>query len=331
LAIFFIKKWQYSKNLSNTYFSAIKAHSLMSSRSTLTASPLPLPVRDGVAPSYCWLPQGQWDDLLHCLREQFPTVNEATWLARLARREVVDAHGHILQANSVAKRGMCIFYYREIDNESPIPFEEHILYQDAHLLVVDKPHFLPVIPGGRFLHECLLVRLKKKLGNVDLTPIHRLDRETAGVMLFSNNLSSRGAYQVLFQQRKVDKLYHAVAPHLPALKFPLQHQSRLEESERFFMMQEVTGTPNASTVIDIIEKRTEHNLYQLQPSTGKRHQLRVHMASLGAPILNDTFYPEPQAWNTDDYTRPLQLLAKSISFTDPISAAVREFHSLQNL
>lgn len=303
----------------------------MSSRSTLAPSQTPLPMRDGVAPSYFWLPHGQWDDLLHCLCQQFPAISEATWLARLSKREVLDAHGQILQATSAAKRGMCIFYYREIDNESPIPFEEHILYQDAHLLVVDKPHFLPVIPGGRFLHECLLVRLKKKLGNADLTPIHRLDRETAGVMLFSNNVKSRGAYQVLFQQRKVEKLYHAVAPHVPALDFPLQYHSRMEESPRFFMMQEVSGAPNASTVIDIIEKRAENNLYQLQPSTGKRHQLRVHMASLGAPIVNDSFYPEPQAWNTDDYTKPLQLLAKSISFIDPISAAAREFHSAQDL
>ncbi|MBX9868756.1 MAG: pseudouridine synthase [Burkholderiaceae bacterium] len=303
----------------------------MSSRSTPAPSQAPLPMRDGVAPSYFWLPQGQWNNLLDCLCEQFPAVSEATWLARLEKREVLDAYGQALQANSVAKRGMCIFYYREIENESPIPFEEHILFQDAHLLVVDKPHFLPVIPGGRFLHECLLVRLRKKLGNADITPIHRLDRETAGVMLFSINAQSRGLYQVLFQQRKVDKLYHALAPELPARVFPLHHESRLEESERFFIMQEIAGIPNSSTVIDIIEKRAENNLYQLQPSTGKRHQLRVHMASLGAPIVNDTFYPLPHAWNTDDYTKPLQLLAKSIAFCDPISGALREFHSRKKL
>lgn len=291
----------------------------------------PLPVRDGVAPSYLWLPEGQWRDVLHCLCELFPGVSETTWLARLAKGEVVDADGRVLQPSSIAKRGMCIFYYREIENEERIPFEEEILFQDAHLLVVDKPHFLPVIPGGRFLRECLLVRLRKKLGCADLTPIHRLDRETAGVMLFSVNAQSRGLYQVLFQQRKVDKLYHAVAPALAAQIFPIQHESRLEESGRFFMMHEVAGTPNSSTIIDVIEQRAENNLYRLQPSTGKRHQLRVHMASLGAPIVNDTFYPLPQAWNTDDYTKPLQLLAKSIAFDDPISGASREFHSEKNL
>lgn len=304
--------------------------SLMPPASILT----PLPVRDGVAPSYLWLPEGQWRDVLHCLCEQFPGVSEATWLARLAKGEVVDADGRVLQPSSVAKRGMCIFYYREIENEERIPFAEEILFQDAHLLVVDKPHFLPVIPGGRFLQECLLVRLRKKLGHADLTPIHRLDRETAGVMLFSVNAQSRGLYQVLFQQRKVDKLYHAVAPSLPTRPtrtFPLHHESRMEESGRFFMMHEVAGTPNSSTIIDVMERRAENNLYRLQPSTGKRHQLRVHMASLGAPIVNDTFYPVPQAWNTDDYTKPLQLLAKSIAFCDPISGALREFHSEQKL
>jgi len=298
---------------------------------SIPASAAPLPVRNGVAPSYCWLPEGQWRNLLDCLCQQFPAISAATWLARMAKGEVVDALGQRLQADSVAKRGMCIFYYREIENESPIPFEEQILFQDAHLLVVDKPHFLPVIPGGRFLHECLLVRLRKKLSNADITPIHRLDRETAGVILFSINAQSRGLYQVLFQQRKVDKLYHALAPALPAQAFPMLYESRLEESARFFMMHEVAGTPNSSTLIDVIETRAENNLYQLQPSTGKRHQLRVHMASLGAPIVNDTFYPLPHAWNTDDYAKPLQLLAKSIAFCDPISGALREFHSQQKL
>ncbi len=291
----------------------------------------PLATRDGVSPSYLWLPEGRWDNLLDFLLTQFPDVSEQQWHVRIAKHEVVDAQGTILAANSKVKRGMCIFYYREIDDEMAIPFQEQILYQDEHLLVVDKPHFLPVIPGGRFLHETLLVRLKKKSGNNQLTPIHRLDRETAGVILFSQKTETRGAYQSLFQQRKVNKTYHALAPHLSLQEFPLTYRSKMIDAEKFFVMEETPGEPNAETQITVIERRGDNDLYELHPSTGKRHQLRVHLASLGAPIINDTFYPIALPCKGDDFSAPLQLLAKSISFTDPLSGDYRQFTSTKTL
>jgi tRNA pseudouridine32 synthase/23S rRNA pseudouridine746 synthase len=287
----------------------------------------PLPIRDGVAASYLWLPEGQWQNMLEFLLEQFPDVQETTWRLRMKKNELLDAHGNILHADSPAKRGMCIFYYRELEGETPIPFDERIIHQDQHLLVVDKPHFLPVTPGGRFLHETLLVRLKKKLGLEHLTPIHRLDRETAGVILFSCEPATRGRYQALFQQRTINKTYHALAPHLPNLHFPLNHRSRMIESAQFFVMQEVAGIANSETEIDIIERRGKLSLYELRPSTGKKHQLRVHLNSLGAAILNDTFYPVALPCKGDDFSAPLKLLAKSISFTDPISSEIRLFES----
>lgn len=291
----------------------------------------PLPVRDGIAPSYLWLPEGQWSNMISFLTSHFPDIGEATWLSRMERNEVVDAHGNPLRKNSSAKRGMCIFYYREIDNESIIPFEEQILHQDEHLLAVDKPHFLPVTPGGRFLHETLLVRLKKKTGLAHLTPIHRLDRETAGIILFSHNPETRGHYQSLFQKRSITKTYHALAPALPARTFPLLHRSCMTEGERFFTMRESEGEINSETLIDIEEQRGDINLYRLMPVTGKKHQLRVHMASLGAPICNDNFYPTAQACKGDDFSTPLQLLAKSIAFDDPLTGEHREFFSHREL
>ncbi|MBR7793558.1 RluA family pseudouridine synthase [Undibacterium sp. FT147W] len=291
----------------------------------------PLPVRDGIAPSYLWLPEGQWSNMISFLTSHFPDVGEATWLSRMERNEVVDAHGNPLQKNSLAKRGMCIFYYREIDSETIIPFEAHILHQDDHLLVVDKPHFLPVTPGGRFLRETLLVRLKKKTGLQHLTPIHRLDRETAGIILFSHNPETRGHYQSLFQKRSITKTYHALAQALPALTFPLIHRSCMKEGERFFTMRESEGEINSETLIDIEEQRGDINLYRLMPVTGKKHQLRVHMASLGAPICNDSFYPVAQACKGDDFSAPLQLLAKSIAFDDPLTGERREFSSHREL
>jgi tRNA pseudouridine32 synthase/23S rRNA pseudouridine746 synthase len=245
--------------------------------------------------------------------------------------EVCDGAGNYLQADSAVKRGMCIYYYREVENEVIIPFHEKILFEDEHLLVVDKPHFLAVTPGGQYLRETLLVRLKASTGIDFLTPLHRLDRETAGVILFSKEIKSRGAYQSLFQTRQIEKTYHALAPHLPQQSFPYRKLSRMQESQRFFMMEEVAGMTNSETLISIVEHRGENDLYQLQPHTGKKHQLRLHMASMGAPILNDQFYPIAQPIGSDDYSKPLKLLAKSIALIDPITGKARAFHSEQAL
>ncbi|MGH8809811.1 MAG: pseudouridine synthase, partial [Noviherbaspirillum sp.] len=151
-------------------------------------------MREGLSPSYVWLPAGPWENMLAFLQERFPDVESGTWISRMGKGEVVDDNGIRLSPDSPYRRGARIFYYRELERETPIPFEENILYQDAHILVADKPHFLPVIPAGRFLHETLLVRLKKKTGLAHLTPIHRIDRETAGIVVFSHNPATRGNY-----------------------------------------------------------------------------------------------------------------------------------------
>lgn len=292
----------------------------------------PLPVRDGVAPSFLWLPQGDWDNLLAFLVERFPLVGAADWIERMARGDVVDGGGVPLQPSSPFRRGMRMFYYRELPPETPIPFQERILFQDEHLVVVDKPHFLPMTPGGRFLRETLLVRLKQALGENDLTPIHRLDRETAGVVIFSRQPASRGAYQSLFQRREVDKVYEALAPRLDGVDFPLLRRSRMVDGEQFFLMREADGEPNSETVIDVIEHRPDATLYRLHPRTGRKHQLRVHLAALGIPILNDGFYPVAlPADRPDDAARPLQLLARAIAFTDPLTGQRRAFESARRL
>ncbi|CUI07286.1 RluA family pseudouridine synthase [Massilia antarctica] len=292
---------------------------------------VPLPVRDGVAPSYLWLDDKPPGGALAFLAAHFADVGEAVWRDRMARGEVVDASGALLSPNSVLRRGMRIWYYRELDAETPIPFEEEILFRDDHLLVVDKPHFLPMTPGGRFLHETLLVRLKNKTGLTQLTPIHRLDRETAGVVIFSHREESRGAYQSLFQKRSVHKVYEALAAPLPELTFPLVHRSRMVEGNPFFRMQEIDGEPNSESVIDVIGAQGDAMLYRLQPHTGRKHQLRVHMAALGAPIINDAFYPEALPCKGDDFANPLKLLARSIGFDDPLSGQARRFESRRTL
>jgi tRNA pseudouridine32 synthase/23S rRNA pseudouridine746 synthase len=291
----------------------------------------PLPMRDGVAPSYLWLPEGQWPDMLSFLLERYPQISAAQWQDRMARGEVVNGDGAALAPDSAYLRGMRIFYYRELERETPIPFQEEILFQDEHLIVVDKPHFLPMTPAGRFVQETLLTRLKKKLDCAELTPIHRLDRETAGVVIFSRQVASRGAYQSLFQRREVRKTYEALAPRLDGRDFPFTYRSRMVEGEQFFLMREEAGEPNSETVIDVIERRGELNLYRLQPHTGRKHQLRVHLAALGIPIVNDAFYPVAMPCKEDDMSQPLQLLARAIDFTDPLSGEPRHFESRRML
>jgi tRNA pseudouridine32 synthase/23S rRNA pseudouridine746 synthase len=292
----------------------------------------PLPMRDGVAPSYLYLPEGDWPDLIRFLVERFPDVSEAAWRERMARGDVVDGSGQLLQPSSRFKRGLRIFYYRELDEpETPIPFKEEILHIDEQLVVVDKPHFLPVIPSGRFLHETLLVRLRKTLDEEDLVPIHRLDRETAGVVIFSRNAASRGVYQSMFQKRVIDKEYEALAPRLHEVQFPFTYRSRMVEGDKFFVMKEAEGEPNSETLIDVIEHRGELTLYRLHPHTGRQHQLRVHLSSLGIPIVNDAFYPVALPCKQDDVSQPLQLLARAISFIDPLSGDWREFRSQRSL
>ena len=243
----------------------------------------------------------------------------------------MDENGIPLSAETPCRKGTLIFYYRELERETPIPFGESILYRDGHILVADKPHFLPVTPSGRFLRETLLVRLKKRLRLEHLVPIHRIDRETAGVVIFSHNPKTRGDYASLFHKRHVIKVYEALAAVLPGGRFPMTRRSRLSRGTPFFRMKEVEGIPNSETCIDVVENMGNLALYRLTPVTGRKHQLRVHLAALGIPIINDRLYPTLQPREADDFSLPLQLLARSISFRDPLTGQDRCFKSSKGL
>ena len=245
----------------------------------------------------------------------------------MEKGEVVDEHGTPLSIYSRCRKGTLIFYYREIDQEIPIPFQETILYQDDHILLADKPHFLPVIPSGRFLRETLLVRLKKRLALEFLVPLHRIDRETAGIVMFSHNPETRRNYASLFTKHEVKKIYEAIAPTLPVHIFPVIRRSCLVRGTPFFRMKEVDDVPNSETCFDVVEYRGNVALYRMIPVTGRKHQLRVHCAALGIPIINDMLYPEVKHRKIDDFSSPLQLLARSISFRDPLTRKDLYFES----
>ncbi|MDS9875150.1 pseudouridine synthase [Pseudomonas protegens] len=277
--------------------------------------------------STLYLPPGSWATVLDCLCDHFKAISREQWLDRIARGRVLDGQGQPISLELAYREGLRIHYFREVPDEKVIPVEETILYADEHLVVADKPHFLPVTPAGEYVEQTLLRRLIRRLGNPHLVPLHRIDRHTAGLVLLSANPDSRSAYQSLFPTRKIEKRYEAIAAALPQLNFPLLHKSRLVDGEPFFRMQEAQGPSNTETAIEVREKHGELWRYALYPVTGKKHQLRVHMNALGAAICNDPFYPEVLKDIEDDYARPLKLLAQGLRFIDPLSGQEREFES----
>lgn len=273
------------------------------------------------------LPAGAWPSVLEALCARFPRIGRGEWLDRIARGRVLDGQGVAIAPDAPYREGMRLHYYREVADEACIPFTETVLHVDEHLVVVDKPHFLPVIPAGNFVEQTILRRLVRRLDNPQLVPLHRIDRATAGLVLFSANPASRAAYQALFRERRIDKRYEALAAPLPEQIFPLCRRSRIVRGEPFFRMHEVAGEPNSETRVSVIERGELCWRYELHPVTGRKHQLRVHMAALGAPILHDTFYPELAEAAPDDYRRPLKLLAQQLAFVDPLSGEPRRFTS----
>lgn len=292
------------------------------------------PNRDGVGPSRVATPGVAGIAALDFLAERLPLVSRSAWQSRLQAGDVFDAHGQPVAADSTLRPHSHLWYWRQLPPEPPIPFEEAVLYQDDHLVVADKPHFLPMTPKGRYVQQTLLVRLKRRLGIDTLVPLHRLDRETAGVVMFGIRPAERHVYQVLFRDRAVQKSYEAIAPWRDDLTLPRTETSRLVErpGDAFMQMMTVPGEPNAITHIALLERRGPWARYRLRPHTGRKHQLRAQMAALHMPIAGDRLYPTllpVQA--ADDHHAPLQLLARSIGFTDPVTGEVRRFESRRDL
>lgn len=301
------------------------------------------PAVAGVSPSTLVLPLLPTDapvhNLLSFLEQTMPISYGPGWSFRFEHQQVLAEDGRPLALDAAYAPGQRIYYYRHVVHEPRVPFDEQILYQDEHLLVADKPHFLPVTPTGRYVQETLLVRLKKRTGLDDLAPIHRIDRDTAGLVLFSVQAGSRGAYMREFRERRVHKVYEAIAGRVARLSAPgdqLVHTSRLEDHpDSFMQMREVAGPANSETRITLLEHLPQGLArYRLEPVTGKRHQLRVHMMQQGAPIMGDGIYPhllpEPDVAALD-YSHPLQLLARSLELTDPMTGQVRRFSSTRQL
>lgn len=284
-----------------------------------------LPLRDGVAASAVFCPPGPWPTLTAFLAERLPRVDD--WPERIARGDVVDDDGRPM-GDAPYRADRRVYYWRYLAAEPEVPFEARIVFQDEHLLVADKPHFLPVTPSGLYARQTLMARLRHATGLADLIPVHRLDRETAGLVVFSVRPQDRDAYHRLFRERVVTKVYDAIAPWSEG-PWPRVVRHRLEEpdTEQFLQMQVVAGEPNAETHIDLVEPLPDGLArYELRPHTGVRHQLRAQMNALGLPIVGDRIYPRLQPHeNPPRFDAPLQLIAREIAFTDPITGQPRRF------
>ncbi len=296
----------------------------------------PLPVRDGVGATRLHVPlQGEWPTVAAYMIERFFHLDPERLLVRFDLGEIVAHDGTPLARDTPLGAEEFIWYYRDPPAETRLPVELEIVHQDEDLVVVDKPHFLPTTPGGRFLQNSALVRLRRLLDNPDLAPIHRLDRQTAGLLMFAARPESRGPYQLLFENRAVQKVYEAVSAR-PADwdpdRFPLVYRNHIAKLRGELKVRvDDERPPNAETAIEVIDAdaRVVHTL--LRPHSGKMHQLRVHLAALGLPIMYDPFYPELTGEHPDDFERPLQLLARELHFVDPLSGEERMFASGRTL
>lgn len=284
-------------------------------------------MRNGVSASVVTVPQGA-ANVLDFLAQRMPGISRSEWAERLAQGLVLKEDGQPALPDQSCPPGQRLYYYRHLADEPVLPVQARIVFEDEHLLVADKPHFMPVTPSGRYVQQSLLVQLKRLSDYADLVPLHRIDRETAGLVLFGKRLHERDAYHALFRDKDIRKTYHAVAA-APTKALPQVYASRLVPGEPFFRTKEVAGPANSETRIRVLKTQGDRALYQLEPVTGKRHQLRVHMNALGLPIEGDAFYPKvlhgPDA--PENFNQPLQLLAQSIAFTDPHTGQARVFES----
>lgn len=292
----------------------------------------PLPVKDGLNPSRIRLPpDGMWPTVGAYLLERFADQT-ARVVEKVEAGEVVDSTGARVTLDTAFEPGTSLYLYRDPPHdEAEAPFSIEIIYRDDTLVVVDKPHFMASTPRGSHVVYTALVQLRRRLNNPDLAPAHRLDRLTAGVLLFTARPEARAAYQRMFELRRVRKTYEAVAPVNPDLTFPLTRRSRIVKQDGVLAAFETAGEPNSVTDVELLGERGGLGRFRLRPETGKTHQLRVHMAGLDMPIIGDNYFPAIRDLGADDYSRPLQLVARTLEFDDPYTLAPRRFDSARRL
>ncbi|MEJ2042448.1 MAG: pseudouridine synthase [Reinekea sp.] len=288
--------------------------------------------RNGISSSLVVTPtEIRWPSVLAFLIDRFPHLDPTALTHKMRSGKIYYDDGSPVPVDATCIAGQRLWYFREIENETVIPFDFEILHEDEHLLVIDKPHFLSTTPVGNFLRETVVTRLRKQTGNMEITPAHRLDRSTAGILMLTKHKAAREKYQSLFARRDTQKIYHAICHRNALLPEQFDIRLRLQENQHNIFVSVVQGEPNSETSVKLLHSNTQYSLYQLKPVSGRKHQLRVHLANQGAGIVNDNWYPIPQPEGPDDFNNPLQLLAVSLAFIDPFSGQRREFQTRRSL
>ncbi|MEE1752520.1 RluA family pseudouridine synthase [Streptomyces sp. SP18CS02] len=295
----------------------------------------PLPQRAGIDPVRLRLPadpDGAWVTVRDHLAGRYAgAIGAGRVDAMLAEGRFVGADGRPVGAEEPYAEGRYVWFHRDFPPERRVPFDVGVVHRDERIVVADKPHFLATMPRGRHVTETALARLRRDLDLPHLQPAHRLDRLTAGLVLFVVNPSDRGAYQTLFRDRLVRKEYEAVAAYEPGIALPVTVRSRIVKERGVMAAREEPGEPNSESRVELTGHRGGLGRYRLVPETGRTHQLRVHMNSLGVPILGDPVYPVVREDGPEDWSRPLQLLARTLEFTDPLTGGLMRFESRRRL
>ena len=295
----------------------------------------PLPQRHGLDAAWVRTPDTYeggvppWATMREFLVDRLPA--RALVGQRLRAGDFVDQSGQPLTGDEPYRPHTFVWFHRALAPEAPAPFPITVLEVNERFVVADKPHFMATTPRGAHVTETALVKLRLSLDLPELAPAHRLDRLTAGVLVFTTRREYRGAYAGVFQSGNAHKTYEALAPFDPALEFPRRIVGRIEKRRDSLQAELVEGQPNTETLVEIEEVRGAYAHYRLTPTTGKTHQLRVHMASLGLPIVGDSLYPAVMEVAPDDFSAPLQLIARRLWFTDPIDQTPRDYTSQREL
>ncbi len=298
----------------------------------------PLPARHGLAAAWLRTPDRQADGrtpggvttMGEWLRHRLPERVEVG--AMLAdERFVYDDARPVAEADPYRPHTF-VWFHRDLREEPDVPGELVVVHRDERLVVVDKPAFLSSIPRGRHVRQSVVVRLRDELDLPELSPLHRLDRITSGLLMLATERRWRGPHQVLFEHGKVRKTYRALAPWREDLALPTTVRNHLRKERGVWQGEVVPDAPvNAETLVEVEEVLGDHAVYRLTPRTGRTHQLRLHLLGLGIPIVGDPLYPEVQPTDVDDFSRPLQLLAAELAFTDPVDGSPRRFESVRRL
>lgn len=292
----------------------------------------PLPQRDGLDAAWIRTPaDGPWTTLRDHLIDRIPHLSTERIDAMFAEGRWCDEQGEPLPHDAPFIPHRFVWFHRDLPDEVEVPFDIHIVYRDDHIVVADKPPFLSVIPRGNHVRQSVVVRLRHELGLPELSPAHRLDRVTSGLVLLTTHRGVRAPYQQLFEQRRVDKRYHVIAPLDESLRTPRTVESHIVKDRGVWQAREIDAPANAATTIQLMESHQDLGLYTAVPHTGKTHQIRLHFLRLGLPIVNDPLYPSVTVTALDDFSRPLQLLAQELSFTDPLTGEQRHFQSRRHL